>query len=36
MKLLDSGEILSQTTIYNGIANVCCLTADDKSLDAKG
>ena len=36
MKHLDSGEILSQTTIYNGIANVCGLTADDKSLDAKG
>ena len=36
MKPLDSGEILSQTTIYNGIANVCGLTADDKSLDAKG
>jgi hypothetical protein len=36
MKPLDSGEILSQTTIYNGTANVCGLTADDKSLDAKG
>ena len=36
MKLLDSGEILSQATIYNGTANVCGLMADDKSLDAKG
>ena len=23
VKHLDSGEILSQATIYNGIANVC-------------
>ena len=36
VKHLDSGEILSQATIYNGIANVCGLTADDKSPDAKG
>jgi enamine deaminase RidA (YjgF/YER057c/UK114 family) len=33
---LNSGEILSQATIYNGVVNVCGLTADDRSLDAKG
>lgn len=33
---LNSGEILSQATIYNGVVNVCGLTADDMSLDAKG
>jgi enamine deaminase RidA (YjgF/YER057c/UK114 family) len=36
VKLLNSGEILSQATIFNNTANVCGLTADDKSLDAKG
>jgi enamine deaminase RidA (YjgF/YER057c/UK114 family) len=33
---LNSGEILSQATMYNGVVNVCGLTADDLSLDAKG
>ena len=33
---LNSGEILSQATIYNDVVNVCGLTADDRSLDAKG
>jgi len=33
---LNSGEILSQATVYNGVVNVCGLTADDMSLDAKG
>jgi enamine deaminase RidA (YjgF/YER057c/UK114 family) len=33
---LNSGEILSQATIYNDVVNVCGLTADDQSLDAKG
>ena len=33
---LESGKILSQATIYNGVVNVCGLTADDMSLDAKG
>jgi enamine deaminase RidA (YjgF/YER057c/UK114 family) len=33
---LNSGEILSQATIYNGVVNVCGLTADDLSFDAKG
>ena len=33
---LDSGDILSQATVYNGVVNVCGLTADDRSLDAKG
>jgi|TARA_A100001037_G_scaffold285745_1_gene293375 enamine deaminase RidA (YjgF/YER057c/UK114 family) len=33
---LNSGEILSQATMYNGVVNVCGLTADDLSLNAKG
>ena len=33
---LESGKILSQATVYNGMVNVCGLTADDMSLDAKG
>ena len=33
---LDSGNILSQATIYNGVVYVCGLTAGDMSLDAKG
>jgi len=33
---LDSGDILSQATVHNGIVNVCGLTAEDLSLDAKG
>lgn len=36
VKHLDSGEILSQATIHNGVANICGLTADDMTLDAKG
>ena len=36
VKRLNSGEILSQATIYNDVVNVCGLTADDQSLDAKG
>ena len=32
---LDSGNILSQATIHNGIVYVCGMTADDTSLDAK-
>jgi enamine deaminase RidA (YjgF/YER057c/UK114 family) len=36
VKHLNSGEILSQATIYNDVVNVCGLTADDQSLDAKG
>ena len=33
---LNSGEILSQATIYNSVVNVCGLTADNLSLNAKG
>ena len=33
---LNSGEILSQATIYNSLVNVCGLTADNLSLNAKG
>lgn len=33
---LDSGEILSQATIHNGIAYVCGQTATDRSADIKG
>ncbi|MEL0018336.1 MAG: RidA family protein [Rickettsiales bacterium] len=33
---LNSGEILSQATIYNGVVYVCGLTADDMSLGMKG
>ena len=33
---LESGDILSQATAHNGVINVCGLTADDMSLDAKG
>ena len=33
---LDSGEILSQATIHNGVAYVCGLTATDRSLDIQG
>ena len=33
---LDSGNILSQATIYNGVVYVCGLTADDTLPDAKG
>ena len=36
VEYLNSGEILSQATVYNGVVNVCGLTADDLSLDAKG
>ena len=32
---LNSGEILSQATVFNGVVYVCGLTADDMSLDAK-
>ena len=32
---LNSGEILSQATIYNGVVYVCGLTADDMSLGMK-
>ena len=33
---LNSGDILSQATIYNSVVNVCGLTADNLSLNAKG
>lgn len=33
---LDSGEILSQATIHNGVAYVCGLTATDRGLDIRG
>jgi len=33
---LGSGKILSQATTYNGMVNVCGLTADDMSFDTKG
>ena len=33
---LNSGEILSQATIYNSVVNICGLTADNLSLNAKG
>ena len=33
---LNSGEILSQATIYNSVVNVCGLTADNLSLNANG
>ena len=33
---LNSGEILSQATIYKSLVNVCGLTADNLSLNAKG
>ena len=32
---LNSGEIRSQATVFNGVVYVCGLTADDMSLDAK-
>ncbi len=33
---IDSGEILSQAVIHNGIAYVCGQTATDRSKDIKG
>jgi enamine deaminase RidA (YjgF/YER057c/UK114 family) len=33
---LDSGEILSQATIHNGVAYICGQTATDRSADIKG
>lgn len=36
IKHLDSGEILSQAVEYNGVVYVCGLTADNRTLDARG
>lgn len=33
---IDSGEILSQVVIHNGIAYVCGQTATDRNADIKG
>lgn len=33
---IDSGEILSQATIHNGIAYICGQTATDRSKDIAG
>ncbi len=33
---IDSGEILSQAVVHNGIAYVCGQTATDRSTDIKG
>ncbi len=35
IKRIDTGEILSQATIHNGIAYVCGQTATDRSADMK-